>query len=296
MTNSQNGPSLSFEIFPPNTQVGNEKLLQTLNDLQGLKPDFISVTCSNNKADIEATTVKVAGYVNNRLGIPSVAHLPAAYLSKTQVRRILKQLDDLNIHQLLALRGDILPEVPPKDDFHYASDLVAFIKEEAPQFTVSGACYPEGHPEAVNQVEDVKNLKQKTAAGCEQLITQLFFDNELFYQFKEKCYLADVKVPILAGIMPIVNRNQALRLIRTSEASLPKKFLAILEKYEHNPVALRDAGLAYAVDQIVDLLTQDAAGIHLYTMNRADTAKHICQATASLFQAEVSANIVSSVL
>ena len=277
------GASLSFEIFPPNTQVGADKLLTTLSELQDLNPDFISVTCSNNKANIEETTIKVASYVKNVLDIPTVAHLPAAYLTKEQVIRLLDQLDQEGIHELLALRGDILPDLSPKDDFHYASELIDFIHQHAPQFEISGACYPESHPESTSKVSDIKNLKHKVDSGCSKLVTQLFFDNDTFYSFQENCELADINVPILAGIMPIVNRKQALRLIKTNDVKLPKKFLAILEKYEHNPVALRDAGLAYAIDQIVDLVTQDVDGVHLYTMNQAQTARHIYHATASLF-------------
>lgn len=277
------GASLSFEIFPPNTQVGADKLINTLSELQDLNPNFISVTCSNNKANIEETTIKVASYVKNVLDIPTVAHLPAAYLSKDQVLRLLHQLDKEGIHELLALRGDIFPDIPPKDDFHYASELIAFVHQHAPQFEISGACYPEIHPESVNKVSDIKNLKRKIDSGCSQLVTQLFFDNDCFYSFQENCQLADIDVPILAGIMPIVNRKQALRLIKTNDVKLPKKFLAILEKYEHNPVALRDAGLAYAIDQIVDLVTQDVDGIHLYTMNQSETARYIYHATSSLF-------------
>lgn len=276
--------SLSFEIFPPNTQVGEEKLLTTLEQLGDLTPDFISVTCSNNKRNIEETTLKVAGYVKKHLQIPTIAHLPACYLSKQQVTDILNQLDQLGIRQVLALRGDIDPQIPPTADFSYASDLVAFIKDSAPDFAISGACYPEVHPESANHVTDVLHLKEKVDCGCEQLISQLFFDNEAFYRFQESCQLANIQVPILAGIMPIVNRKQALRIIQTADAKLPKKFLAILDKYEYDPIALRDAGLAYAVDQIVDLVTQDAAGVHLYTMNNAATARQIYQATASLFR------------
>lgn len=279
-----NGTSLSFEVFPANTQVGTKKLIQTLNELQDLQPNFISVTCSNNKANIEETTVKIADYVTNSLRIPTIAHLPAAYLSKQQVSTILGQLEKLGIRHVLALRGDIVEGIPPKRDFSYASDLVTFIQEQAPYFDISGACYPEIHPDSDNRISDIKHLRKKVEAGCSQLITQLFFDNEQFYQFKEGCSLAGIDAPILAGIMPIVNRKQALRLIKVSSSQLPKKFLAILEKYEHNPVALRDAGLAYAIDQIVDLVTQGVDGIHLYTMNQSDTARQIHQATKSLFQ------------
>lgn len=279
--------TLSFEVFPPNTQVGTEKLLTTLEELQQLAPDFISVTCSNNRQTIEETTLKVADYIHTELQVPTIAHLPAAYLDQAQVQRLVTQLDQIGIHQILALRGDIIPELPPKQDFTYASDLIDYVKQQAPHFHISGACYPETHPESQNRIEDVKNLRRKVAGGCDQLITQLFFDNELFYQFQESCDLADIKVPILAGIMPIVNRKQALRLIKTTNTKLPRKFLAILEKYEHDPIALKEAGLAYAIDQIIDLATQDVAGIHLYTMNNAEVAKHIYYNTKNVLKGQI---------
>lgn len=285
---SKTGPSkLSLEIFPPNTQVGASRLMDTLAQLHDLRPDFVSVTCSNNKHDIKETTLKVADQVKNHFGMPAIAHLPAAYLDKQQVVEILTSLEEIGITRLLALRGDILPKVSPKQDFHYASDLITFIKEQAPHFEITGACYPEIHPESPDRITDIQSLKYKTDAGCDQLITQLFFDNELFYRFQESCYLAGIEVPILAGIMPIINRKQALRLIKTSEAQLPRKFLAILEKYEHDPASLKAAGLAYAVDQIVDLVTQDVPGIHLYTMNNAATARKIYNATEAFFTKEL---------
>lgn len=277
-------PSLSFEIFPPKPEIDNEKILQTLNEMQGLAPHFISVTCSNNNLNVEETTVRLANYVYNDLQIPTIAHLPAAYLTKEKVKSVLHSLDTIGVHQILALRGDIINGLPPKKDFPYATDLISYIKTEAPHFNIIGACYPEIHPESTNSVSDIKNLKKKVEAGCSTLVTQLFFDNEAFYNFKEKCSLADIEVPIIAGIMPIINRNQALRLLKTCEnIHLPRKFKAILEKYEYKPESLRAAGLAYAVDQIVDLVTNDTAGVHLYTMNNAETARHIHHATHSLF-------------
>lgn len=282
---SQQTPSLSFEVFPPNPAVGNEKILQALESMQTLAPHFISVTASNNKYNIKETTVALADHIQNDLAIPTIAHLPAIYLTKEKVAETIVALDEVGVKRILALRGDIIPDVEPQKDFRYATDLIAFIKDRAPHFEIVGACYPEGHPDSPNQILDIQHLKKKVDAGCSSLVTQLFFDNERFYDFQDKCTLAGIDVPIHAGIMPILNRNQALRLLKTCEnIHLPRKFKAILDKYEHDPESLRAAGLAYAVDQIVDLVTQDVAGIHLYTMNNAEVAHQVHQATKPLFK------------
>ena len=281
---SRQTPSLSFEVFPPNPEVGNDKIISALQNMQDLAPHFISVTASNNKFNIKETTVRLADYIQNDLEIPTIAHLPAIYLTKDKVAETIADLDKVGVQKILALRGDIIPDVEPQNDFRYATDLIEFIKEQAPHFEIIGACYPEGHPDSPNQISDIQNLKKKVDAGCSSLVTQLFFDNERFYDFQDKCTLAGIDVPIHAGIMPILNRNQALRLLKTCEnIHLPRKFKAILDKYENDPESLRAAGLAYAVDQIVDLVTQDVAGVHLYTMNNADTAQYIHQATHALF-------------
>ena len=281
---SRQTPSLSFEVFPPNPEVGNDKIIAALKDMQGLAPHFISVTASNNKFNIKETTVRLADYIQNDLEIPTIAHLPAIYLTKDKVAETIADLDKVGVQKILALRGDIIPGVEPQKDFRYATDLIEFITEQAPHFDIIGACYPEGHPDSPNQISDIQNLKKKVDAGCSSLVTQLFFDNERFYDFQDKCTLAGIDVPIHAGIMPILNRNQALRLLKTCEnIHLPRKFKAILDKYENDPESLKAAGLAYAVDQIVDLVTQDVAGVHLYTMNNADTAQYIHQATHALF-------------
>ena len=281
---SRQTPSLSFEVFPPNPAVGNDKIIVALKDMQGLAPHFISVTASNNKFNIKETTVRLADYIQNDLEIPTIAHLPAIYLTKEKVAETIADLDKVGVQKILALRGDIIPGVEPQKDFRYATDLIEFINEQAPHFDIVGACYPEGHPDSPNQISDIQNLKKKVDAGCSSLVTQLFFDNERFYDFQDKCTLAGIDVPIHAGIMPILNRNQALRLLKTCEnIHLPRKFKAILDKYENDPESLKAAGLAYAVDQIVDLVTQDVAGVHLYTMNNAETAQYIHQATHALF-------------
>ena len=280
---TETNPTLSFEVFPPNSQVGVDNLTDTLDQLKGLNPSFISVTASNHKLNYEETTINLAKYAKDNLHCHTMVHMPAAYVTKTEVKSILNRLEKMNIHQILALRGDIVEGYVPEKDFKYASDLTQFIKQEKPDFTVSGACYPEVHPDSKNRIDDTKHLKNKVDSGCDQLITQLFYDNEQFYRFQEECAIADINVPILAGIMPIVNRKQALHVIENCAARLPKKFINILDKYKDNPVSLKEAGIAYAVDQIVDLVTNDVSGVHLYTMNKADTAKHIFKNTASLF-------------
>ncbi|MBF7050903.1 methylenetetrahydrofolate reductase [NAD(P)H] [Streptococcus sp. HF-2466] len=281
---TSHSPSLSFEVFPPNPTVGNETIIPALKEMQDLAPHFISVTASNRKFNIEETTVRLADFIYNDLQIPTIAHLPAVYLTKEMVSDTLEALDRVGVHKVLALRGDIVPNMEPKKDFTYATDLIEYIKEQAPHFEIISACYPEGHPDSLDRVSDIKNLKKKVDAGCSSLVTQLFFDNERFYDFQERCTLAGIEIPIHAGIMPILNRNQALRLLKTCEnIHLPRKFKTILDKYEYNPESLRAAGLAYAIDQIVDLVTQDVAGVHLYTMNNSNTAHQIYQATHTFF-------------
>ena len=282
-------PPLSFEVFPPNPAVGNENIMVALKEMQDLAPHFISVTASNNKFNIEETTVRLADFICNGLHIPTIAHLSAVYLTKEMVTETLTVLDKIGVHKVLALRGDILRDVEPQKDFVYATDLIEYIKKEAPHFEIIGACYPEGHPDSPDRVSNIKNLKKKVDAGCSSLVTQLFFDNERFYDFQERCTLAGIEVPIHAGIIPILNRNQVLRLLKTCEnIYLPRKFCSILDKYEHDPESLRAAGLAYAIDQIVDLVTQDVAGVHLYTMNNSSTAHQIYQATHTFFNNKVS--------
>lgn len=278
--------SLSFEVFPPTSKATNDSLFTSLKQMEGLSPDFISVTCSNRQTSLEDSTVKIAEHIQQQHQVDSIVHLTAAYLNEEEVDTILTSLQQKGLQHILALRGDLHPDVQRNNDFLYASDLIAYIKNWNPSFSISAACYPQGHPESTDTVEDIHYLKQKVEAGADQLITQMFFDNQHFYQFQENCWLAGINVPILAGIMPIINKRQAERILRTANVQLPKKFMAILDKYADNPVALRDAGMAYAVDQIVDLVTQGASGIHLYTMNNASIARTIYNATQSLFDLE----------
>ena len=275
-------PSLSFEVFPPNPAVGNEKILRALEDMQGLAPHFISVTASNNKYNIKETTVPLADHIQNDLAIPTIAHLPAIYLSKEKVADTLRDLDAVGVHRILALRGDIIPGVEPLKDFKYATDLIEFIKDQAPQFDIIGACYPEGHPDSANQISDIQNLKKKVDAGAELLLSQLFFDNDTFFNFAEDCRLAGINVPVIPGIMPCINAAQIQRMVTMCGAKFPEKFQKIVHRYGDNKAALFDAGMSYCESQIIELLANDVEGIHLYTMNNVRVAKRLTEGIKNL--------------
>ncbi len=272
---------LSFEIFPPKRTYPVETVFDTVDSLKDLKPDFISVTYGASGSDNTADTLKIASAVKNDYGTESVAHLPCVNLKKSDILMMLYELKKSNIENILALRGDINPDLQPKNDFKYASDLISFIKENG-DFNIIGACYPESHFEAASLIEDIRNLKTKVDAGADHLITQLFFDNGYFYSFLERASIAGIDVPIQAGIMPVVNKKQIERMVSLCRVDLPKKFLSMMKRYENNPLAMRDAGIAYAIDQIVDLLAQGVDGIHLYTMNNPYIARRIYEAVSSL--------------
>ena len=271
----------SFEVFPPKKTSSIETIYETLEGLSDLKPDFISVTygAGGNRAD--SKTCQIASDIQEKYGILSAAHLTCVYNTKEDIDYILKELEEHGIRNILALRGDINPDFPVKKDFKYASELVSYIKSRG-NFHVSGACYPEGHGEADSLIDDIKNLKKKVEAGAEHLMSQLFFDNTQFYDFLEKARIAGIEVPIEAGIMPVVNKSQIERMVSMCGASLPVKFSKMMQKYEHQPEALRDAGIAYAIDQIVDLISNGVDVIHLYTMNNPYVAGKINDAVRSL--------------
>ena len=275
---------LSLEIFPPRRTAPIDTIYHTLDELQGLNPDFISVTYGAGGSETNTATLEIASAIKNDYGIESVAHLPCINLTKNEVLDMLAGFKQAGVENLLALRGDINPDITPRQDFRYASDLVSFIKENG-DFNIIGACYPEGHSECPNLADDMRNLKIKVDAGTDQLITQLFFDNNYFYSFRERASIAGINVPIQAGIMPVVNKKQIERMVSLCGVQLPKKFITMMERYEHNPLAMRDAGIAYAVDQIVDLMAQDVDGIHLYTMNNPYIAKKIYAAINTLLAA-----------
>lgn len=270
----------SFEVFPPKKTSSIDTIYKTIDELHDLEPDFISVTYSAGGSGNGGLACEIASRIKET-GITPVIHLPCINYTREEISTTLDEIKSRGIENILALRGDINPDIPQKHDFLHASDLITFIKSKG-DFDIAGACYPEGHPDSENLFDDIMNLRKKVEAGADHLISQLFFDNNYFYEFREKAMLAGINVPIEAGIMPVVNKNQIERMVTTCGASLPNKFVKIMQKYEHNPDALRDAGIAYAVNQIIDLAANGVDGIHLYTMNNAYVARKISEAVSGV--------------
>ena len=280
---NQNRTVFSFEVFPPKRDNPIETIYKTLDQLQDLKPDFISVTYGASGSLADNSTCEIASSIKHKYGIESAAHLTCVNSSKAEVTEVLKRLDDNGVENILALRGDLVPDVEPKREFAHANELISFIKSSEYDFGISGACYPESHPNSVDQIEDIINLKKKVDAGAQHLMSQLFFDNRMFYDFIEKARIAGINVPIEAGIMPVVNKKQIERMVSLCGASLPSKFTKMMSRYETRPEAMRDAGIAYAVNQIVDLVSHGVDGVHLYTMNNPYIARRINESVKSLF-------------
>ncbi|MEG0924694.1 MAG: methylenetetrahydrofolate reductase [NAD(P)H] [Anaerovoracaceae bacterium] len=279
---NQDKTVFSFEVFPPKRDGSIETIYNTLDQLKCLEPDFISVTYGASGSLADNATCEIASAIKGKYGIESAAHLTCVNSTKEEVNQVLKRLRENNVENILALRGDLVPEVAPKDEFEHASDLITFIKESDYDFGISGACYPEGHMDSKNRIEDIINLKKKVDAGAEHLISQLFFDNNVFYDFVEKARIAGITVPIEAGIMPVINKKQIERMVSLCGASLPSKFTKMMQRYENKPDAMRDAGIAYAINQIVDLVSNGVDGVHLYTMNNPYIAKKISESVSSL--------------
>ena len=229
-------------------------------------------------------TLAIARRLKEHYGVLPMAHLPCIHYTKEQIDNILKQFQENGIENVLALRGDRVEGIEPAMDFVHAADLISYIRSFG-GFDIAGACYPECHPEAPNMDTDIRHLKEKVDAGASHLITQLFFDNDSFYDFRYRAARAGVNVPIEAGIMPVTNRKQIERMVTMCGASLPRKFTKMVQRFEDNPEALRDAGIAYAIDQIVDLVTDGVDGIHLYTMNNPYVARKISEAVNGIIKA-----------
>ncbi len=268
--------SLSFEIFPPKKDSELKNIDATLEVLCELKPDFISVTFGAGGSSNNNRTIELAKKIKYEYHVEPVVHLTCLHYNKQEIDEFAKILSAEGIENILALRGDRRPDVAEKEDFKHASDLIGYLKPKS-DFCFLGACYPECHPESENRIDEIKYLKEKVNAGAEVLLSQLFFDNEHFFRLVENSRIAEIKVPIIPGIMPVVNAAQIQRMVTMCGASFPTRFQKIIDRYEQNKAALFDAGMSYALSQIIDLLVSDIDGIHLYTMNNPKIARTICE-------------------
>lgn len=267
-------PSLSFEVFPPKTSDSFESVKKASEEIATLSPSFMSVTYGAGGGTSEYT-LEIAKNLQSK-GVTALAHLTCVNSTQNEVEMRLKRLKESGIENVLALRGDITPENQNREkwDYHYANELVSQIKKDY-DFCVGGACYPEGHPECETQSLDIENLKRKVEAGCDFLTTQMFFDNNILYNFIYKLRENGINVPIIAGIMPVTNGKQIKRTCALSGSVLPPRFKAIVDKYGNNPEAMKQAGIAYATEQIIDLYANGINVVHVYSMNKFDVAKKI---------------------
>ena len=279
-------PSYSFEVFPPKRDGDKKQIYDTLEAIAVHNPDFISVTFGAAGSDRGRETLDMCVHIQEKLCIRPLMHLTCVGADKPAIERIFDAMEENGIRSTLLLRGDKKEGVDDENqltDFHYAKDLIDYAVKNR-DFTVGAACYPEGHIESKTLTADLLHLREKVHSGTDFLITQFFFDNEKFYHFKEQARSVDIDVPIYAGIMPVLNKNQIHKMVSLSGASLPQKFARVLERYEHNPRALQDAGIAYASEQIVDLLSSGVDGIHLYVMNKPEIAKRISENIGSILK------------
>lgn len=267
---------LSFEIFPPKKDDELKNIDATLEILCELNPDFISVTFGAGGSSNNNRTIELAKKIKYQYHVEPVVHLTCLSYDKKDIDEFSKILSNEGIENILALRGDRNPDIPEKDEFHHASDLITYLKSTN-DFSIAAACYPEIHPESANRVEEMRHLCKKVDAGAEVLLSQLFFDNNHFYRFVEDCRIAGIDIPITPGIMPVINAKQIKRMVTMCGATLPERFQKIIHKYGDNKDALFDAGMSYAISQIIDLLANDVDSIHLYTMNNPIVARKICE-------------------
>jgi methylenetetrahydrofolate reductase (NADPH) len=274
-------PCFSFEFFPPKTPEGTAGLMQTLGELAGLEPGFVSVTYGAGGSTRDRTVDLVTG-IKSATGLEAMAHLTCVGHSRDELRTILDRLVEARIENVLVLRGDP-PQgqeefVPPPGGFRYASELVEFIRAQDYPFALGGACYPEGHVETPSREDDLRHLKVKVDAGLDFVITQLFFDNAFYFDFVERARRVGINVPIVPGIMPITNFEQLQRFVRICGATVPMRLALQLEKVKDEPEAIRHLGVAHATIQCMELLSRGVPGIHFYTLNRSPATRMIVSA------------------
>ena len=263
---------ISCELFPPKQGYQLENVKQVVRDIAKIKPAYMSVTYGATGGTSDYT-VDIANEIQNVNGIPALAHLTCASNTREKVQEVVIQLKEKKIENILTLRGDI-PEnadFPLPNQYNHAYELIADVKSLG-DFCLGGACYPEGHPEAETMHEDIEHLKEKVDAGCDFLTTQMFFDNDIYYNFMYKILKKNIKVPVVAGIMPVTNAAQIKRIISLSGNMVPPRFKAIVDRFSDNPAAMKQAGIAYATEQIIDLIANGVNNVHIYTMNKPDVA------------------------
>ena len=270
--------SLSFEVFPPKTDTAFESVKHATEEIAKLHPSFMSVTYGAG-GGTSRYTLDIAKNIKANYGVPTLAHLTCVSSTKETVHARIADIKAAGIQNVMALRGDIPAGLENADrslwDYKHAIELIRELKESGADFCIGGACYPEIHPESTNQKEDIKYLKEKVEAGCEFLTTQMFFDNNLLYNFLYKIREAGISVPIIPGVMPITNGNQVERAIKLSGSFMPQRFKSLVDKFGTSPAAMKQAGIAYATDQIIDLFANGITNVHVYSMNKPDVAAAI---------------------
>lgn len=270
--------SLSFEVFPPKTEMAFDSVKSATEEIAKLQPSFMSVTYGAG-GGTSKYTLDIAKNIKELYGVPTLAHLTCVSSSRETVQERIRAIADAGITNVMALRGDIPSSMKNDDrrhwDYKYAVELVRELKESPYDFCIGGACYPEIHPESLNQKDDILRLKEKVEAGCDFLTTQMFFDNNLLYNFLYKIREAGITVPVIPGIMPITNANQVERAIKLSGSFIPQRFKSLVDKFGSDPLAMRQAGIAYATDQIIDLYANGITNVHVYSMNKPDVAQKI---------------------
>ena len=270
--------TLSFEVFPPKTESVFDSVKHATEEIAKLKPAFMSVTYGAG-GGTSKYTLDIAKNILKEYGVPTLAHLTCVSSTKQTVKERIADIRKSGIKNVMALRGDIPKDIENQDrngwDYKYAIDLVRELKEDNPDLCIGGACYPEIHPESVNQKEDIKYLKEKVEAGCDFLTTQMFFDNNLLYNFLYTIREAGITVPVMPGIMPITNANQVERAIKLSGSFMPQRFKSLVDKFGSSPDAMKQAGIIYATDQIIDLFANGIKNVHVYSMNKPDVAEKI---------------------
>lgn len=272
--------SLSFEVFPPKTDTAFDSVKTATEEIAKLRPSFMSVTYGAG-GGTSRYTLDIAKNIKSHYGVPTLAHLTCVSSTKETVLSKIEAMKEAGIENVMALRGDLTPELEASDRkgwcYHHAIDLIHDIKASGADFCIGGACYPEIHPESIDQKEDIKYLKEKVDAGCSFLTTQMFFDNNLLYNFLYKIREAGIVVPIIPGVMPITNANQVERAVKLSGSFMPQRFKSLVDKFGQNPDAMKQAGIAYATDQIIDLFANGITNVHVYSMNKPDVAEKIQQ-------------------